>query len=108
MNQAETSLGGRGGGVKNEQFSLPHPRKGKFISNLFLVRKKNADHRPVINLKILNRISFIPSFQDGRSKRIKYILQRNDYMCKIDLKDVYFSIPLHIGRKPVPIVVSSF
>ena len=54
------------------------------------------------------QISFIPSFQDGRSKRIKYLLQQNDYMCKIGLKDVYFSIPLHIGRKPVRIIMSSF
>ena len=26
---------------------------------------------------------------------LKYVLQKGDHMCKIDLKDAYFNIPLH-------------
>ena len=48
MNQVDSTLGGKKGAI---QCTSPH--KGKFISNLFLVSKKDGDHRPVINLKSL-------------------------------------------------------
>ena len=72
--------------------------KGEFISNLFLVKKKDGGQRPVINLKQLN--AYIPycHFRMEGLQNLKYMLQ--SYMCKLDLKDAYFSVPLEkISRK---------
>ena len=67
---------------------------GKFLSNLFLVNKKDGGHRPVINRKFLN--SFIPYqyFKMEGMHLIKDLLQEHDFLIKIDLKDAYFGIPL--------------
>ena len=67
----------------------------EFISNLFLVSKKDGGNRPVINLKHLN--SFIPyqHFKMEGLHLIQDMLQKGDYMCKIDSKDAYFMIPIY-------------
>ena len=71
------------------------PSKGEFVSHLFLVKKKDWGQRPVINLKQLN--PYIPycHFKMEGLQNLEYMLQKGDYMCKLDLnKDAYFSIPL--------------
>ena len=69
-------------------------KPGGFLSNLFLVNKKDRGHRPVINLKFLN--SFMP-YQHSKMEGmhlIKDLLQKHDFLIKIDLKDAYFGILL--------------
>ena len=68
------------------------PVKNQFLSSLFLVGKKDGGHRPVINLKHLN--SFIPyeHFKMEGLFLLKEMLKHEDYMCKLDLKDAYFSV----------------
>ena len=74
-------------------------KKGKFLSNLFLVGKKDGGNRPVINLKNLN--AFIPylHFRMEGLHLLKDMLKEKDYMCKIDLKDAAFCVPLHWKRR---------
>ena len=68
--------------------------QGEFLSNLFLVGKKDGGYRPVINLKMLNQfIPFLHFKMEGLSQ-LKHIIQEGDWMCKLDLKDAYFSVPL--------------
>ena len=70
------------------------PQKGNFRSNLFLVSKKDGDHRPIINLKSLNNLLSCHHFKMEGLNAVKYLLQQNNYMYKIDLQDAYFCIPL--------------
>ena len=67
----------------------------QFLSNLFLADKSDRGKRPVINLKNLN--SFIPyqHFKMEGLHLMKDLLQDGDYMCKIDLREVYFTIPIN-------------
>ena len=67
------------------------PSKGEFVSNLFLVKKDGGGggegQKPVINLKQLNvYIPYCHFKMEG--------LQKRNYICKLNLKDTYFSVPL--------------
>ena len=73
--------------------------KGEFVSNLFLVKKKDGGQRPVINLKQLNACISYCHFKVEGLQNLKYMLQKGGYMCKLDLKDAYFSVPLEKDSK---------
>ena len=74
---------------------IARPVEGETISPLFLKEKKDGSQRPILNLKNLNL--FIPyhHFKMEGLKDVKDILQPDDWMIKIDLKDAYFTLPLH-------------
>ena len=67
----------------------------QFVSYLFLVSKKDGGKRPVINPKELN--TFIPYryFKMEGLHLLKEILERGDYLCKLDLKDAYLCVTLN-------------
>ena len=68
--------------------------QGEFLSNLFLVGKKDGGYRPVINLKMLNQlIPFLHFKMEGLSL-LRNVIQERDSMCYLDLKDAYFSASL--------------
>ena len=74
--------------------SVPHHRE-LFYSNLFLVEKKGGGQRPVINLSSLNAFVRHHHFKMEDLKVVADILRPQDFMCKIDLKDAYFAVPIH-------------
>ena len=45
--------------------------KDQFVSHLFLISKKDGGQRPVINLKELNTIHTLQTFQDRRAPSVK-------------------------------------
>ena len=54
------------------------------------------EFRPVINLKALNRFLPKEKVQNGGSPyRSLSLLCEGDYMMKLDLKDVYYAVPIH-------------
>lgn len=65
------------------------PCKNQFLSNLFLVHKKDGGQRPVINLKNLNHFVMYQHFKMEGLYMVKDLLQKGDYLIKIDLKDAY-------------------
>lgn len=73
---------------------VPHHRK-LFYSNLFLVEKKGGGKRPVINLFTLNSFERHHHLKMEDLKVVADILGPQDVMCKIDLKDAYFAVPIH-------------
>ena len=68
------------------------PEQGQFLSNLFLVQKKNGDWRPVINLRKLNKFIKYFHFKMETIETVKKMLNKNDFLCSLDLTDAYFAI----------------
>ena len=57
--------------------------------------------RPVVNLKPLNR--FLPRihFKMEGVHVVRDLLQKGDWMCRIDLKDAYFAMPVCREHQPL-------
>ena len=72
----------------------------QFLNSIIVIPKKDTVHCPVIYLKKLNTKK-IPygHFKMEVLFHLKEVLQKGDYMCKINLKDAYFSVPLYPGSQ---------
>ena len=70
------------------------PKQNQFLSSLFLAKKKDGGNRPVDNLKDLNSNIPYQHFKMEGLFLLKEMLLPGGKMCKIDLKDGYFAIPL--------------
>ena len=69
------------------------PTQGRFLSNLFLVEKEDGGNRSVINLKNLNKLIPYEHFKMDGLYCLKFLLEQNDLLCKINLKETYFQFP---------------
>ena len=68
--------------------------------------------RLILNLKSLNGFLEYEHFKmDDNIRNIKDLLRRNEFMCKLDLKDAYLTVPIHpsfsMARQGVRIYSSS-
>ena len=85
--------------LKKGAIVVSDPKEDKFLSSLSLVKKIDGGNCPVVNLKDLS--SNIPNqyFKMEGLFLLKEMLLPGDKMCKIDLKDAYFAIPLSVKSR---------
>ena len=79
--------------------SLVQDDTGGFISQIFIVPKKDGGYRPVINLRALN--NYIPEehFKMEGFHMVKDLIRPQDWLAKIDLKDAYLLVPIHLDHR---------
>jgi len=73
--------------------------QGEFISTIFLVPKKTGGMRPIINLKPLNQFIQTIHFKMETLQTALALIQKDDFLTSLDLKDAYFSIPVAQDHK---------
>jgi len=66
-----------------------------FVSTLFAIPKKSGGYRPIVNLKKLNSFIRYDHFKMEGIDSVRGLTKKNDWFAKIDLKDAYFTIPIH-------------
>lgn len=73
--------------------------KDQFCSPIFIIKKSNGSFRFILNLKKLN--TFIPTehFKLEDYRTVCKILQKNDFLVSIDLKDAYYMVSIHEESK---------
>ena len=75
------------------------PEAEQFLSNLFLVPKRDGTSRPVINLKGLNGFLQYTHFKMEGIHLLRDLVQPGDWLGKVDLKDAYFVVPIWKGHR---------
>ena len=78
--------------IRKRAISLVTPVAGQFLSHIFTVPKKDGSQRLVVNLRPLNRFIMKCHFKMEGAGMLRDLLQRNDWLVSIDLKDAYLSI----------------
>lgn len=72
---------------------------GQFISPIFVIPKPNGTYRFILNLKNLNNYVDTQHFKLEDIRTACKLMSPHCYMAKIDLRDAYFSLPLHPDSK---------
>ena len=65
-----------------------------FLSSIFTIPKKSGGHRPIINLKPLNKFVHAPHFKMENLDTVKFVIRRGDWCAKLNLKDAYLTVPI--------------
>ena len=71
------------------------PEIGQFVSGVFTRDKKDGNKRMILNLKRFNNFINYKHFKMESINNVINLLQPNVYMASIDLKDAFYSVPIH-------------
>ena len=81
--------------LKKKTIAPVQNKPEQFVSSIFIDPKKSSGFRPVINLKNLNFYVEYNHFKMESLFLLNELLGERDYLCKLNLKDAYYSVPLH-------------
>ena len=66
-----------------------------FVSSIFTRPKQDGSHRMILNLKRLNQNVEYKHFKMESLLNVLNIIKPNVYMASVDLKDAFYSVPIH-------------
>lgn len=70
-----------------------------FISTLFMIKKHSGGHRPVINLRDLNRHVRQVKFKMEGLEPLKSVVRPRDWLVKFVLQDAFLTVPLAVEHR---------
>ena len=81
--------------LKKKVIELTHHEIGEFISPTFITNKPDGGNRFILNLKKLNKEIEKKKFKMQTLKSILCLIRPKAFMSKLDIKDAYYSVPIH-------------
>ena len=85
--------------IKKKVIIYSKHEPNQFVSGIFTRDKKDGNKRMILNLKKFNKIVNYEHFKMETINNVLNIIQPNVYMASIDLKDAFFSVPVHIDHQ---------
>ena len=82
--------------LQKEVVTLCDRESGDYISTVFIRPKKDNTFRMILNLKKFNEHLTYHHFKMDTIHTAIAMMRPNCYMASIDLKDVYYSVPIHV------------
>ena len=79
--------------------SVTEPSVNQIVSRVFIREKTSGGWRMIIDLKRLNKWIVHSHFKIEDKSYIKLLLDRNDFMISLDLRDAFHSISIHDDHK---------
>ena len=68
-----------------------------FVSNIFTRKKRDDTYRMILNLKKFNDFLLVPHCKLESIEDALNLTREGCYFALVDLKDAYYSIPIHEG-----------
>ena len=75
------------------------PQSDQILSGIFLHPKKHGSYRLILNLKQFNTFVTHHHFKMDSLSTILKLVVKNCYMASLDLKDAYYSVPIHTSHR---------
>ena len=70
----------------------------RFLSNFFTVQEPNK-RRPILDCQKLSKFVQCHHFKMEGIPALRELIDKDDFICKIDLKDAYVVVPIHADSK---------
>lgn len=81
--------------LKSGAIAQAQHTEAEFLSSYFLLQKPDGSFRFILNLKALNRYIETPHFKLEDYRTVAKLLQRDQYLTKIDLRNAYYTLSIH-------------
>lgn len=81
--------------LKKKMMAPVKNKAEQIVSSIFIVSKKPSRFQPVINRKKLKSCVEYNHFKMEGFLPLRELLKEANYICKLDLKDAYFSWPIY-------------
>lgn len=81
--------------IKKQVIERSQHEPGEYISPTFVIEKTDGGYKFILNLKKLNKEIDKKKFKMQTLKSILCLVRPNAFMAKLNIKDAYYSIPMH-------------